>query len=285
VRRELSQKVRYRTLFVLWPVGRKEHIDVRRFRPGFTLIELLVVIAIIAILAAILFPVFAQARDKARQAACLSNCKQIGLALQMYSQDYDETMPNKWWDHNGCTEWECTPAIQLVPYTKSTQIWVCPTKQRGAPDPSQTLFISYGFNVWVIAKRLAATERPAETVFCTETGATTDLKHLGGNKGDGAADGAWLDTYWQLYSYPKVPVSVYSKNNQNTNHRFQTQKGKHASTVNVVYADGHVKSTRPSRLIWGNFYGVFEGTFKSQGVPWDAAVASPDMDAQESTAG
>src|SRR5437016_13930229 len=62
-------------------------------RTGFTLIELLVVIAIIAILAAILFPVFAQARDKARQAACLSNLKQVGTALMMYGQDYDERMP------------------------------------------------------------------------------------------------------------------------------------------------------------------------------------------------
>src|SRR5436189_247315 len=60
---------------------------------GFTLIELLVVIAIIAILAAILFPVFAQARDKARQAGCLSNLKQVGTALMMYQQDYDERMP------------------------------------------------------------------------------------------------------------------------------------------------------------------------------------------------
>jgi len=65
-----------------------------RCRRAFTLIELLVVIAIIAILAAILFPVFAQARDKARQAACLSNCKQLGLAWVMYAQDYDETSPN-----------------------------------------------------------------------------------------------------------------------------------------------------------------------------------------------
>jgi prepilin-type N-terminal cleavage/methylation domain-containing protein/prepilin-type processing-associated H-X9-DG protein len=65
-----------------------------RPRRAFTLIELLVVIAIIAILAAILFPVFAQARDKARQAACLSNCKQLGLAWVMYAQDNDETSPN-----------------------------------------------------------------------------------------------------------------------------------------------------------------------------------------------
>ena len=62
-------------------------------RNGFTLIELLVVIAIIAILAAILFPVFAQAREKARQASCMSNLKQVGTAVYMYNQDYDELMP------------------------------------------------------------------------------------------------------------------------------------------------------------------------------------------------
>ena len=71
-------------------------------RSGFTLIELLVVIAIIAILAAILFPVFAQAREKARQSACLSNTRQIGTALSMYIQDYDEMTPSaktygRWW--------------------------------------------------------------------------------------------------------------------------------------------------------------------------------------------
>src|SRR5258707_10293439 len=66
-------------------------------RRAFTLIELLLVIAIIAILAAILFPVFAQARDKARQASCLSNMKQIGMGAMMYSQDYDEIMPETGW--------------------------------------------------------------------------------------------------------------------------------------------------------------------------------------------
>src|SRR5947207_3449102 len=78
-----------------------------RFRRqgGFTLIELLVVISIIAILASILFPVFAQAREKARAAACISNARQIALAFSMYSQDYDEVYPpavdvvtNNWWE-------------------------------------------------------------------------------------------------------------------------------------------------------------------------------------------
>src|SRR5690242_8991182 len=257
--------------------------QMNRRRAGFTLIELLVVIAIIAILAAILFPVFAQAREKARQTACLSNAKQLGLALNMYAQDYDEVVPNQWWTHSGCTEWDCTPAWQLAPYIKNTQVWVCPSKGRGAPDPSVTKFISYGFNAWTIAKPLASMSQPSDTVFVAECGANADLKHLGGSVSDGASDAAWLDTYWRDYSYPKVKVSVYSKSNQNTNHRFQTQKGKHNSTVNIVYADGHAKSTRPSRLTWGNFYGIFDPTHKEQGVSAVDPVASPDMDAQQST--
>src|SRR5688500_5805354 len=178
-------------------------------RPGFTLIELLVVIAIIAMLAAILFPVFVQAREKARQSACLSNSKQIGLALQMYSQDYDEVAPQQTWVRDGCTEWDCTPAWQLAPYIKSTQVWVCPSKGRGAPDPSVTKFISYGFNyLGAIGKPLAAMQRPAETVFVAEAGASSDKKHLGGALGSGAADAAWLDSYWLGRSYPRVKVSV-----------------------------------------------------------------------------
>jgi prepilin-type N-terminal cleavage/methylation domain-containing protein/prepilin-type processing-associated H-X9-DG protein len=88
-------------------------------KTGFTLIELLVVIAIIAILAAILFPVFAKARAKARAASCLSNTKQIGLAFAQYNSDYSGVMPNtyQYWD---------VYYQQLEPYTKNSQIYVCP---------------------------------------------------------------------------------------------------------------------------------------------------------------
>ncbi|MBC8143513.1 MAG: DUF1559 domain-containing protein, partial [Armatimonadetes bacterium] len=111
-------------------------------RSGFTLIELLVVIAIIAILAAILFPVFAQAREKARQTSCLSNMKQIGLGLVQYVQDYDELNPTAYFHKAfnpasggtalGYIHWSAL----LQPYIKSNQIWVCPSDQLGGHAPT-----------------------------------------------------------------------------------------------------------------------------------------------------
>lgn len=98
----------------------------QRYKGGFTLIELLVVIAIIAILAAILFPVFAQAREKARAASCLSNEKQVALSLVMYTQDYDECYPvSYWWDgwSKGGLGW--TVAVQ--PYVKNLNVFACPS--------------------------------------------------------------------------------------------------------------------------------------------------------------
>jgi prepilin-type N-terminal cleavage/methylation domain-containing protein/prepilin-type processing-associated H-X9-DG protein len=99
----------------------------QRIKHGFTLIELLVVIAIIAILAAILFPVFAQAREKARQASCLSNMKQMGLAWMQYNQDYDETGPTihggNWVEGQG----SMAEYMVLYPYVKSVDVWRCPS--------------------------------------------------------------------------------------------------------------------------------------------------------------
>ncbi len=101
-------------------------------RKGFTLIELLVVIAIIAILAAILFPVFARAREKARQASCQSNLKQLALGTLMYISDYDETYP-LWNRRQGSDLWPLAPPAAVYPYVKNTDIYVCPS---GANPPN-----------------------------------------------------------------------------------------------------------------------------------------------------
>lgn len=131
-------------------------------RRGFTLIELLVVIAIIAILAAILFPVFARAREKARQTSCLSNVKQIGLGFQMYKQDYDETWPAMFW--SGTTSrWEPYPGLwggEVAPYIKNTQIFLCPSKSDAT--------CSYAYNVYLDRRKDAAITTPANMVTISD---------------------------------------------------------------------------------------------------------------------
>ena len=111
-------------------------------RKGFTLIELLVVIAIIAILAAILFPVFARAREKARTSSCQSNLKQIGIAAAMYAQDYDERYAVCWqYAPNPTQAWY--PAL-LYPYVKNDQLFTCPSDP--SPTARNNIYFSYAFN-------------------------------------------------------------------------------------------------------------------------------------------
>jgi prepilin-type N-terminal cleavage/methylation domain-containing protein len=152
----------------------------RHWRPknrGFTLIELLVVIAIIAILAAILFPVFAQARDKARQSACLSNVKQIALGIAMYRQDWDGHGPFAGWPpgakgqfnvHSPTSDYHDEWQFTIQPYLKNAGVLRCPSDK----TPFDERPVSYLFNNMMANARVPASEatvdRPADVVTLFE---------------------------------------------------------------------------------------------------------------------
>jgi prepilin-type N-terminal cleavage/methylation domain-containing protein/prepilin-type processing-associated H-X9-DG protein len=190
-------------------------------RRGFTLIELLVVIAIIAILAAILFPVFARARENARRASCQSNLKQIALGIKQYTQDYDERFPP---DDLATTD----PTVGLVgwagaiqPYVKSEQIFQCPSDVVAKPGEA-TLegtsgrldnpgFTDYFYNYNVGLQSEAVLQYSSNTV-------------LNGDGGNGAAD---------------YQVSKY--NGQ-----------RHFEGGNYSFADGHVKWFRTGKVLPGD---------------------------------
>jgi len=139
-------------------------VSLMRRTAGFTLIELLVVIAIIAILAAILFPVFAKAREKARQASCLSNVKQLTLAALMYTEDYDEVLPVT---IGGSSAMQMRTTFELIePYVKNLQIRRCPSDPQGAIDLTAYGLSRYSY-VWnkaAFAYRLPVPGPPPQPV-------------------------------------------------------------------------------------------------------------------------
>ena len=144
---------------------------------GFTLIELLVVIAIIAILAAILFPVFAKVREKARQVTCTSNERQIGLAMLQYVQDYDEKYPAG--DYNFSAPFSTHPTLyglgwagQISSYVKSVGLFKCPDDTiKPGSNAGQTFYpVSYGMNMYIGNQSNATVAAPSTTVLVSEVG-------------------------------------------------------------------------------------------------------------------
>jgi prepilin-type N-terminal cleavage/methylation domain-containing protein/prepilin-type processing-associated H-X9-DG protein len=251
------------------------------FRFGFTLIELLVVIAIIAILAAILFPVFAQAREKARMSSCESNLHQLATAVQMYTQDADELYPLGMYD-NWTTLWP----ILVQPYVKDINVLRCPDDSN-LTQPSWTVGwagvpISYTANGYVKgdvgasstvgggptlgvmteaqsknqpeAQGMAAVGRSAETIMLAEKWNTDVLKAGGWGNLSGFAPGAIIigapnpafgyTTSWDTLAASEIP------NGKLPQAAYPSGPNGSVSThtnglSNFAFCDGHVKSMRP----------------------------------------
>jgi prepilin-type processing-associated H-X9-DG protein len=221
----------------------------------------------------------------------------------MYADDNRDVFPNQWWSVgpyknarglNCGGEWQRTPAGMLSNYVGASRSWVCPKKRRGLTyktepgqfDPSITGFLSYGFNYLGVfggdagqnrTFKSSQVDRPTEVVAITEVNGTDNPKEIGGGLGNEKADAAWLDGYWANGSFPDAKTP---KGNQNF--RFQSQMKKHNERVNTVYVDGHSAGTKPSRMIWGQFYAVFSGgVIPGTSKRWDAPVSNAILDAAD----
>jgi len=213
----------------------------KKLSRGFTLIELLVVIAIIAILAAILFPVFARARENARRASCQSNLKQIGLGILQYVQDYDEKYPMYRVPASGTIPSTFRPfgwADAIQPYVKSTQILQCPSDSATISDsPDAVGFTDYAYNLWIggygptvkgSGMALAALTQPSLSVLVTDATSSTAGAYTIGNHGTGSG----TDGTCGYYGAPNCGNGLAHITNNGV---------RHLGGANMAFADGHVK--------------------------------------------
>ncbi len=190
-------------------------------KKGFTLIELLVVIAIIAILAAILFPVFARAREKARQASCLSNMKQWGLAWMQYATDYDDRLGGAYHMAYGNDPSALPWYTVLQPYVKNDQIYYCPS----APDQRP----GYGFNWRGVGYQIGRADRLDRGFMYTglplaEIEHPSELVLMGDSYGCGGD-----------------PLTLYTPYLYQEANRYPDLFGRHNAGNNFNFSDGHAK--------------------------------------------
>ena len=199
---------------------------------AFTLIELLVVIAIIAILAAILFPAFARARENARRSSCQSNLKQIGLGFIQYTQDYDERLPK---DNNIVSVTSGIPLgafDALQPYLKSTQIYQCPSDSDGpAALPVDTGYTDYFYNNALSTLSSAALLNTTLTIMSGDA-----RSGMAANRSRGC------DYDWQS-------LSGTGSGCRSDNKAMLPAGSRHLEGANYLFTDGHVKWTKGSDTV------------------------------------
>jgi prepilin-type N-terminal cleavage/methylation domain-containing protein/prepilin-type processing-associated H-X9-DG protein len=233
---------------------------------GFTLIELLVVIAIIAILAAILFPVFAQAREKARQTTCASNLKQMGLGLLQYSQDNDEVFPCAGANNasSGANYWIAGWQTIIMPYIKSNELFVCPSHQEtlseyaGSTAPGSQDYVCNSwtkdaawdtggqgdgaFAQWSYPPKnthpgvaLASMTAPADTIAILESNTYSDMVAMG-----------TCPTFdWSGWEQVDFNINALDNGSGNGNGSECGPWAGHTSHGNYLFCDGHVKALTP----------------------------------------
>lgn len=243
-------------------------------RKAFTLIELLVVIAIIAILAAILFPVFAQAREKARAISCVSNEKQLATSILMYTQDYDEVFPTGLQQSWYANTWY----VLVQPYVQNLQVFRCPDDPIGTP-PSWTqpwggIRLSYASNGymkwdgshWSVFGIMGMSQswmgntttsqarigRPAETILFTEKDALQpNINTIPGNLLDFGPGCMFTGVnWWDGFSPGEIPNGTIPANSVANPYDPNGPNGAvtavHAQKANFAFADGHVKAMTPT---------------------------------------
>jgi prepilin-type N-terminal cleavage/methylation domain-containing protein/prepilin-type processing-associated H-X9-DG protein len=244
VEKVAQRKFKMQNSFPMFPFIPTSHHNLKKIKSGFTLIELLVVIAIISILAAILFPVFARARENARRSSCQSNLKQIGLGLIQYSQDYDEKLVP--WRNVGTT-----PNIRWIdavqPYVKSRQLFTCPSNVGAnrefdnggsyaaniqndyATTGNQPPFSTVENPATPIVRALAQIQSPATTVWVA----------------DGKGIGDSYIFYWDNGAAGITGNPQEAGRYCSGNRIVET----HLERTNVLWCDGHIKSMKLNQMV------------------------------------